>query len=470
MCIYLSEVKSILSRPHLQKLAVRCGFYKRKGSIDVSSFFDMLLHCANRTDHSSLSFMSFHLERSDGIVVSRTAIDKRFNENCLEFIRAVLGQILRERYSQWLGAYGERVFDKFNRVRIKDSTKFQIPDLMKEEFPGVGGCGGEAGISIQFEYDIKSGDILYMSINKGSANDHEEHSQACAKIEAGDLIIRDLGYFSREVFRAFMDGGAYFLSRLESQSIVVVDKGRKQLSFKDLYKEMVEKGITRKEITVLIGSQDQIKVRLIVNLVPSEVYQQRVRNAKKRNKVNNRAKHRKDGSKTPLQLKDETRARYRFTLLITNVESKHLPASCALPLYRMRWQVELVFKSWKGVYRIDRIGRMKRERFLCLLMAKLLLLAIQMQLTYRLQQNITDKATRTQRKKIQYIVLSPAKVAKTLRELFGEFYQMLRARISMTAYANQLNVIFSRNHTLDRRKNKLSFPEILALFVCKTRE
>jgi hypothetical protein len=468
MNTYLSEIKSILSRPHLQKLARECGFFKRKGLIEADAFFDMLLYCANRPENSSLAFMSSHLERCHDTVVSRTAINNRFNDGCELFVGAVLSEVLRERYKEWTPAYGEKVFARFNRVRIKDSTKFQLPDSLKDDFPGVGGCAGEAGVSIQFEYDIKSGDILYMSIGNGSSNDHEEKSEACAKIENGDLIIRDLGYFSREVFQTFMEEGAYFLSRLDSQITVITEKERKKLPFKEIYREMKKKGIDRKEVTVLIGSEKKIKVRLIMETVPEEVYQKRVCNAKKRNKVNSRKKHRKSGSKEPLRLKDETRARYRFTLLITNIESDRLHHSQALSLYRIRWQVELVFKIWKGTYRVDEVGQMKKQRFICLLMAKLILLAIRQQLTYRLQGKIVSEAGKRARKKIEYLVLSPNKVAKTLHELFREFYRMIRGKMSIASYAAMLETVLSRNHELERGKNKLSFPELLFIFTCKT--
>jgi hypothetical protein len=332
----------------------------------------------------------------------------------------------------------------------------------------VGGCAGEAGVSIQFEYDIKSGDILYMSIGNGSSNDHEEKSEACAKIENGDPIIRDLGYFSHEVFRTFMDEGAYFLSRPDSQITVITEKERKKLPFKEIYRKMKKKGINRKEVTVLLGNKDKIKVRLIMETVPEELYQKRVHNAKKRNKVNSGKKHRKSGSEGPLVLKDETRARYRFTLLITNIEPDKLHRSHALSLYRIRRQVELVFKIWKGVCKVDEVGQMKKQRFICMLMAKLILLAIRQQLTYRLQGKITGKAGKTAGKKIEYPVLSLNKVAKTLRELFGEFCRMIRGRMSIASYAAMIETVLSGNHELERQKNKLSFFEILFLFTCKT--
>jgi hypothetical protein len=146
----------------------------------------------------------------------------------------VLGEVLRDRYKECLCAYGDEIFLPFKRVRIKDSTKFQLPAAMKDDFPGVGGCASEAGVSIQFEYDIKNGDILSMEINKGSANDHQDAGKTCHQVEAGDLILRDLGYFSRDVFSVFIEHGAYFLSRLESQTVVIHEKSRQRVSFGQL--------------------------------------------------------------------------------------------------------------------------------------------------------------------------------------------------------------------------------------------
>jgi hypothetical protein len=46
----------------------------------------------------------------------------------------------------------------FNYIRIKDSTQFKVPDNMQEYFKGCGGSA--AGMSIQYEYDLKRGKIL----------------------------------------------------------------------------------------------------------------------------------------------------------------------------------------------------------------------------------------------------------------------------------------------------------------------
>jgi hypothetical protein len=459
-----------------------CGFCCRERTIDAYAFFDVLLYCANRESESSLSFMATRLQERHGIEVSKQAIDKRFNEKCVKFVSLVLGEVLRDRYKECLCAYGDTIFLPFKHVRIKDSTKFQLPAAMQQDFPGTGGCASKAGVSIQFEYDIKNGDILSMDIGKGSANDHQDAGKTCHQAEAGDLILRDLGYFSRDVFSVFMDQKAFFLSRLESQTVVIHEKSRKRVSFKQLYRQMQKKGIEEQELDVRIGRDKQIRVRLPVRIVPEQVYEKRVREREKQNKSNPRKQHRKSGTTRDLQMKDETRARYRFTLLITNVDKEDLPLSKALPLYRVRRQVELMFKSRKSSLHVDEIQGMKKERFLSLLMAKLILAAICLQVFFRMQAALTKhgerkkgistgkKKEKKKEKKLPYIILSREKVFKTLHALFDFFFRTLPRKGGTIILADKIQRLLSGNHQPESRKDKLSLPDILELFICKTKK
>jgi hypothetical protein len=461
-------------------MAKECGFCCRERTIDVHAFFDMLLYCANRQSESSLAFISTRFQQCYGIEVSKQAIDKRFNENCVKFVKRVFGEVIHDRYKECLCAYGDDIFLPYHRVRVKDSTKFQLPAAMQKDFPGIGGCASKAGVSIQFEYDVKNGDILFIEIGKGSANDREDATKTCRQVEAGDLILRDLGYSSCDVFSTFTEQGAYFLSRLDSQTLVFQEENQQRLSFKRLYRQMQKKRIQEKELNVLVRSDKQLKARLLVKIVPEEVYEKRIRERERQNKSKACKKRRKPDSDSPQEsnINDETKARYRFTLLITNIESETLPLSKAFPLYRVRWQIELVFKSWKSSFHVDKIQRMKKERFLSLLMAKLILATICLQVFFRVQAALTKYGERKKEskagkkkkkgKKLTYIILSRVKVFKTLHSLFDDFFRMLAGKRGVGILAASIQQLLWRNHELERRKNKLSLPDILELFICET--
>lgn len=83
----------------------------------------------------------------------------------------------------------------FERVRIKDSTKFILPDFLKEYYRGTGGNvkTSKAGISIQFEYDIKSASIVDLVLTDGTRNDITDAKESLDCIGAGDLLFETWG-------------------------------------------------------------------------------------------------------------------------------------------------------------------------------------------------------------------------------------------------------------------------------------
>ena len=58
--------------------------------------------------------------------------------------------------------------------------------------------------------------------------------------------------------------------------------------------------------------------------------------------------------------------------MVTNVCAQKLPAGAAIYLYRLRWQIELIFKQLKSVLRIDEVPSGKEHRLQCEVWARLL--------------------------------------------------------------------------------------------------
>ena len=83
----------------------------------------------------------------------------------------------------------------FKTVRIKDSTTFGIHESLAEVFGGYGKGGGrssKAGLSIQYEFDIKTNKIFDIDLQSAVARDSTDAIDKKDDIQKGDLIIRDL--------------------------------------------------------------------------------------------------------------------------------------------------------------------------------------------------------------------------------------------------------------------------------------
>jgi hypothetical protein len=97
-------------------------------------------------------------------------------------------------------------------------------------------------------------------------------------------------------------------------------------------------------------------VRIIGNRLDEKAIAQRIKN--KKNKKKN--------------LTDADRLASQLNLFVTNVPHTHCTADELYQLYKIRWQVELVFKTWKSVLKIDQVRKMKATRLKRYLISKLL--------------------------------------------------------------------------------------------------
>src|SRR5262249_48477239 len=103
---------------------------------------------------------------------------------------------------------------------------------------------------------------------------------------------------------------------------------------------------------ISIGTIDLVAARLIASRVPDQVVNERRRAAKKRAK-----KKGYTPSKTHLEL-------LAWNLFITNVPSAIWSSITVVKAYPIRWQIELIFKSWKSYCHLATINAKKADTVL----------------------------------------------------------------------------------------------------------
>jgi len=95
------------------------------------------------------------------------------------------------------------LFPNQKGVKIKDSTSFQLPEHLRDIYPGSGGKTSSACVKIQFEYDLKSGKVTELSIGGFTTTDLTNSYQTKDSIEATDFLIRDLGYIGLDFSKCY---------------------------------------------------------------------------------------------------------------------------------------------------------------------------------------------------------------------------------------------------------------------------
>jgi len=434
----VESLQNILGSESLQVQAEATGFCVRSSKLTAAVFFDLLFYASSLSANSSLDYLVSYLENRYGIEMRKQSLDERFSEKTVDFVKSVLDRLIREQFSDML--YSEGFLSGFEHVRIKDSTKFNIPSHLASQFKGSGGSGStsDAGISIQYEFDLKTGKFLDLHLSEAIRNDQRDANETAENFCKNDLVLRDMGYFSTSVLSKIIEKEAYFLSRLPT-SVSVYEANGTEIDFKKLYGWMSKNGIEKCEKSILIGSKDKVPVRFAIGLVPPQVYQQRLRSKEKEAKKKGR------------QIKERTKYLLRFNLFVTNVEEEKLPIEKIMPLYRFRWQVELMFKNWKSVFSIHALQKMKAERYITMLYTRLILIVVNLQLINKMQSTLNKE-------ELHDHILSYNKAVQTLKNRFREILHILRCRQEEAIkYLEDIYRLLSKKSLAGKTKKKRKF-------------
>jgi len=316
----------------------------------------MLLYDQLQYDNPSLQQHTFGLDVSDAIRVSKEGLNKRFSETAVAFIQKIFEAYLR--YSIDHDSIATDLKSKFTAVRVLDSTEFKLSDSLAEVFPGYSSASALACAAIQFEYDIISKNVCSLTLGSANQSDKTYADQRMVNINEGELILRDLGYYSIDSYKKIEDRKAFYISRLKSQ-IKIYEKNNDQyteLDLKELIKRIKKSKQPFFDQTVYIGTKEKKEVRLLAWLLQEDAQKNRLAKKKgKKGKINN-----------------NDILWSMLNVFVTNVSAKALTAQEAYELYKIRWQIELMFKTWKSILKLDVVRKMKPDRLKCYLYAKLL--------------------------------------------------------------------------------------------------
>ena len=120
--------------------------------------------------------LSTELNRNFGCDMAQISIAKykglnqRFNPAAVICLREVFTSLLTQKLcsNQSLSSH---LISTFKRIRILDATVFQLPDQFALYYQGSGGSSNTAGVKIQLEYDLLSGQFLNVQLGPGKNND-----------------------------------------------------------------------------------------------------------------------------------------------------------------------------------------------------------------------------------------------------------------------------------------------------------
>jgi hypothetical protein len=353
---------------------------RRQGKLSAYEFVVLMTVGQLALKHPSLAAMVQAIDAK----ISREALHQRFTAHSVKFLQDCLDQVLRQKITP-PKPLDATLLRPFRRVLIFDSSSWDVDPKLKPVFPGSGGGASDANCKLQAGYEYKRGQLGFFHLSAGTRPDQTYSPTLPDLVAKGDLVLEDLGYFRIKTFRGYHDKGVYFLSRfLVNTTICQTDTG-----------ESIDVGgMLRRfngdfvELNVLLGAvkKEQTPCRLVCLRVSEKVANERRRKLLKEAKKKGRTP-----SHTHLALCD-------WTLLITNVPADLLPATLAYHLYRVRWQIELLFKQLKSVVRIHKSDTGIEHRLRCEIYGKLIMAV----LIHRVHAFAQGDLWRSQRREVSF--------------------------------------------------------------------
>jgi hypothetical protein len=348
---------------YIEASARRTGFVKRASKMTGKLFLALVTFGVWSDAHTSLAQLAAKVTQlDDQLEISPEAIYQRMNKGALAFLQDMIRQALAKVHALEK-VCEEGLFPGFTKVYLADSTGFALPDRLHALFPGSGGSAAKAGAKIQAVWDYKSSVLDHFALTPWNIPDQTYIDTVVALAQKGILFIFDLGYFKIKAFARIAEAGAYFLSRLNHQAnILHAETGHLQPLELASFLTTVTGNCIEKPL--FLGAKERVACRLVASRVPESIVNERRRIAKKKAK-----KKGYTPSKSHLEL-------LAWNLFITHVPYTIWKTAAVIKAYPLRWQIELIFKSWKSYLHLAAIKTKKEDTTLCYLYGRMLLILL----------------------------------------------------------------------------------------------
>jgi hypothetical protein len=351
-------LSSVFDSDSLDLLARATGFIKRAGNISAFSFVYIVSFGFLGNGNLALTYLVAGLSKNFGIIVTPQALSKRINsQRSVDFIKEILRKLIEAQLSVCLKNRFSETFSMFDGIFLEDSSTISLNERLSEYFKGSGGGASKSALKIDFIFEVMNSLVYGAKILNGTVPDQASTRDILKLVKAKSLCIRDLGYFCIDALRKIEALKAYYLSRLSVSTYIYLNKDDVEPLDVPKYLKSHLHGSAPISLEIYIGKEERFKSRLVAEKVPENVSKHRT------------DKFKKEKKKNPSTYYKEWLG---FSIFVTNIPSAMFCAKMVIVLYKIRWQVELVFKNFKSNIEIDIIKGSNRHRIEGLIYGRLI--------------------------------------------------------------------------------------------------
>lgn len=361
-----ADLMKFFSRDELESMAKDSKLVTRSSPITGFCFGMTFTVGLLNTPNATLKQLTAFLNNNCNNDISPQALDQRIDESAVTFMKQCLAKAIEISIRKVNVPIG--LISTFKHVYIIDSTNFDLHPSLKDTFKGNGGGASASSMRIQFIYDYLSG-RLHLEIGDVRLSDATTLKDIVKTRKLGTdgntLFLQDLGYFSSETYLTIANDTNYFISKLKF-NMKIFDVSGDEVDLLGLLRRK-PKSI---DITIQVGD---LKCRLVGEKLSKKMRNQRIHSAESDAKKKNRR-----------PISADYRLFLGFGLFITNL-TNYFTAQYVYTIYRLRWQIELIFKSWKSILEIHKIHSAKIHRIMCEVIGKIIISIILMGISGQIQ-------------------------------------------------------------------------------------
>lgn len=309
-----------LSARALESIARETRFVQRARLLTAESLFWAMVVSVGAQPLRYISDVLRTLNKREGWSLAYKPFWNRLAKPAFPaMMKALFQRMCSEMTTRVLKHKRSAVVQSFSAILIDDGSSFAVADGLRRVFPGRFTKVTPAAVELHAHMDLASDSLLSVAL----APDKEAERQFLPSPEslpAGSLSLRDRGYIDLGYFAALeaRSDKAFLICRAaKGINPIVLDihavSPRYAKRWKGKRLSELGKTMLRKNHELIVAwtrpGKRELRLRLIIRWVP------------------------------------EKRG---WTWLLTNLPQSRADADTVAELYRLRWQIELVFKDWKS--------------------------------------------------------------------------------------------------------------------------
>lgn len=246
---------------------------------------------------------------------------------------------------EWFYRMCLSLFNEQGMIFSKDNFKIRLFDSSNVKEPGKTGSLWRIHYSIQLP--SLSCDFFKVTQTEGK---YTGDTFAQFPIKQGDYIIADRGYSTANGIYHIVSNNAYVIVRVNTKSLKLLNHQKKPFPLLRKVKAIKRTGAIKSwDVLIPVSDGSFLSGRLCA-----------IRKTEEAIKIAHK-KLKRDASKHGSSLQENTLEFAKYIIVFTNFPQNDFSAFDILEWYRIRWQIELVFKRFKSLAQLGHLPKHDAE-------------------------------------------------------------------------------------------------------------